>query len=69
MIKNKTTIEYISNNRVIQIICDTDTPIDIVKEALAKFLQYVGNIEDNAKNQLAKIEEEKILTDDSPLEG
>jgi len=39
-------------------LCEPDTPIDVVKEALLFFLRHVGNIEDQIKQQTVAESEE-----------
>lgn len=67
MIKNKTTIEHIAGNRVFQFICDAESSIDLVKDALVKFLQYAGQIEDQVKEKAAKDAAEKEKPDIEPI--
>jgi hypothetical protein len=67
MIKNLSQIELLVENKVCRFICDHDTSLVIVKEALFQFQKYIGQIEDAAKAEQLKQqpkEEEKI----SPIE-
>jgi len=57
MIRNKTTLEHLSGNRVFHFICDGDSPTEFAREALEKFLQYISIIEQQAQNEKLKSEE------------
>ncbi len=58
MIKNLSQIEVNIENRICRFIVDHDTPISHVKEALFQIGKIIGQIEENAKAQIA--EQEKI---------
>lgn len=51
MIKNLSQIELLIENKICRFICDHDTSLVIVKEALFQFQKYIGQIEDAAKSQ------------------
>lgn len=51
MLKHLAKLEFVIENKVYQFLCDQDAPIPHVKEALFKFLQFAGQIEDAAKMQ------------------
>lgn len=51
MLKNLSQLEHIVENKICRFICDNDTPIHFVKEALFQFQKYIGQIEDQAKQQ------------------
>ena len=54
-----TKLEFKVANKVYQLICDPDSPLEHVKEALFQFTKYVGAIEDAIKAQQAKDAAEK----------
>lgn len=58
MLKNITQLEHKIGDRVFHFLCDPLSPLSEVKDALLKFVQYVGQIEDQAKAQ--KEAEEKL---------
>lgn len=62
MFKNITKLEITVNDKNYQLLCDQDSPLDHVKEALFQFLKFIGQIEDNIKNAQAqaKTDENKI---------
>ena len=64
MLKTISRLEYIAGEKVIHLMCDCDTPIVSVKEAIFQFLKYLGNIEDQVAAQKEEAEkksaEEKI---------
>lgn len=49
MLKNITKLEIAIENRVYQLLCDNDSPIPHIKEAICQFLKYAGNVEDYQK--------------------
>ena len=51
MLKNLASLTHTVENKVCQFICENDTPIAIIKEALFQFQKYIGVIEDAAKAQ------------------
>ncbi len=51
MLKNLSQLEHIAENKICRFICDNDTPIHLVKEALFQFQKYIGQLEDQAKAQ------------------
>ena len=56
MLKNLSQLELIIEDKICRFMCDFDTPLTHVKEALFQFQKYIGQIEDAAK---AKHVEEK----------
>lgn len=61
MLKNITKLECSIQGKSFQFLCDNDSPLEYVKEALFQYLKYVGQIEDQVKTQqdLQKKEQEK----------
>ena len=57
MLKNISRLENKINEKTYQFLCDMDSPLPEVKEALFQFVKYVGQIEDQIK---AKQEQEKL---------
>lgn len=55
MLKNLCQLEHTVENKACRFICDHDTPIHYIKEALFQFGRYIGQLEDTAK---AKMEEQ-----------
>lgn len=46
MIKNKTQIEAEVDGKKYHLLCDHDSPIAHVKEALFQFIKYMGHLEE-----------------------
>ena len=67
MLKNITQLEYIAGGKLYHFTCDMDSPLSIVKDALTKFIQYVGQIEDQLAAQ-AKEAEEKAKAEQPQVE-
>lgn len=64
MLKNLSQLKCIVNEKEVNLLCDQDTPIEFVKEALFQFSKYIGQIEDAVKVQqesqkIEEIQEEK----------
>ncbi len=49
MLKNVSKLEIQLEGRSYQLFCDSDSPLNHVKEALFQFLKYVGQVEDAVK--------------------
>ena len=62
MLKNITRLESIIADKVYHFSCDMDAPLTHVKEAILKFLYYVGQIEEQVAAQ-AKAAEEREVAD------
>lgn len=60
MLKTLSQLECKIAEKVIHLVCDHDTPLEHVKEALFQFLKYVGQIEDAVKASQSSSEESKI---------
>ncbi len=66
MLKNIVKLEFQVAEKIYQFICDNDSPLEHVKEALFQCQKLVGQMEDNAKAQIeAKKEEEEISKENS----
>jgi hypothetical protein len=70
MLKNIVRIEFQIVDRVYHFLCDNDSPIEHIKEAIFQMQKYIGQVEDNVKAQLAaqKEAEEKKPEDDQKVE-
>lgn len=51
MIKSVARLEHKIGDRIYHMICDNDSPIAEVKEALFKFMGHVSQVEDAAEKQ------------------
>jgi hypothetical protein len=49
MLKELFQIEQIVANKVCHFVCEKDTDINIIKEALFQFQKFIGTVEDVAK--------------------
>lgn len=49
MLKNIVQLEHIVEGRVYHLLCDNNSPLNEVKDALVKFIGYVTQVEDAAK--------------------
>lgn len=69
MLKNVSKLEHKIGDKVYHLLCDTDSPLVDVKEALFEFVKFIGKIEDDAKAQQKLLENEKnkedVLNDES----
>lgn len=59
MLKNIAKLEVQMGEKTYQLLCDNDSPLEHLKEALFQFQKYVGQCEDNAKAQIASQEAAK----------
>lgn len=66
MLKNISRLEHKIGDRVFQLLADSDSPINEVKEALFQFQKYIGRIEDQVKEQQEKasLEQEKKASEE-----
>lgn len=67
MIKNISKLECIVNEKPYQLLCDMDSPLECVKEALFQFQKYIGQIEDQVKAQQEQ-EQKKSEDENVPQE-
>ncbi len=66
MLKNITRLEHEIGEKSYHFLCDMDSPLNEVREALCQFLKYIGNLEDELRvkfeaEKVSKIEELKPL--------
>jgi hypothetical protein len=67
MIKNISRLEHVINEKLYHFTCDMDSPIENVKDALFQFMKYVGQIEDNIKQQQAKQAADQAVAEPLPV--
>lgn len=66
MLKNICKLEVKVNDKFYQLLCDNDSPIEHLKEAVNQFMKFVFHIEDQVKAQQeaqaqsSVVEEQKI---------
>ena len=60
MLQNKVHLEQKISERQITLICDTDCPLDILKEGLFQYQKYIGQLQDNVRAQQEKAKAEAI---------
>jgi hypothetical protein len=64
MLKNIAKLEYTIGTRSYQLLCDSDSPTNELKEALCQFMKFVGYVEDQAAaKQQASQQEENTTTE------
>jgi hypothetical protein len=51
MLKNLSQLEHKIGSNVYSFLCDPNSPLNEVKDALLKFLTFVGQVEDQVKAQ------------------
>lgn len=61
MLKNISRLECKIGEKIFHLMCDMDSPLEAVKEALFQFSKYVGSVEDNAKAQKEAKEKESVV--------
>lgn len=59
MLKNISKLELKINDKLYQLLCENDSPLNDVKEALFQYQKYVGQLEDNLKSSQEKEEKDK----------
>lgn len=73
MLKNISQLEHIVSGKLYHFTCDADSPIPMVKEALMKMLQYIGQLEDQIaagqKAEKEKAESESKAIIEEPQAG
>lgn len=52
MLKNISKLELKVGEKTYQFICDNDSPLSDIKEAIFQFQKYIGVVEDNIKQQM-----------------
>lgn len=51
MLKNIVKLECKIGEKIYQLFCDNDSPLEHLKEAFFQFQKFIGQIEDNVKAQ------------------
>ena len=62
MIKNISKIEVVVGEKTYQLLCELDSPIEHVKEAIFQMGKFVGQIEDNIRKSQAALNPQSIDT-------
>ncbi len=57
MLKNITRLEHIASDKVFHFLCDMDSPVELVKNALRSFMEYVDQYE---KAALEKMKDQEL---------
>lgn len=65
MLKNISKLECKVGEKIYQFLCDSDSPIEHVKESLFQFQKYIGYVEDQQKALQEKLEQEKAKVSES----
>ncbi len=65
MLKNIVRLEFQIVDKIYHFMCDNDSPIEHIKEALFQCQKYVGAVEDNIK---AQMEAQKSSESEAPKE-
>jgi len=68
MLKNVSQLTEQVGEKTYMLICDSDSPIPDVREALRIFESQVNKIEDQVKAQIAQLESERLKTEDAKEE-
>ena len=77
MLKNLSKLEVKVGDKVYQLLCEMDSPLEHVKEALFQFSKFVGHVEDQVKSAQAElapevppapVEEQPLHQDPQPAE-
>jgi hypothetical protein len=69
MLKNISKLEFVIEGKVFQFLCDMDSALPMVKEALFQFGKYIGQIEDHVKAQQAVDQQNVPKPDIVPVEN
>lgn len=65
MLKNIVRLEHKVADRYYQLLCENDSPLEHIKEALFQFQKFVGQIEDQVKVQQESIKNEEVKSEES----
>jgi len=68
MIRNLAQLEVMVGDKIYRLLCDQDSPIAAVKEALFQLSSYVAKIEEKVAEDAKKAEEEKAKVEQAPQE-
>jgi hypothetical protein len=64
MLKNISRLETKINEKTYQFLCDMDSALPEVKEALFQFVKYVGQIEDQIRAKQEQDKLDAVVTED-----
>lgn len=69
MLKNLVRLEFEIAEKVYHFVCEPDSPIEHIKEALFQCQKYVGQLEDNIRAKMAaQASQEPPTTDEAKEE-
>lgn len=68
MLKNISQLEHAVGDKVYHFMCDSNSPLNEVKDALFQFLKYVGQVEDAVKAQQAQAVAEAPVVEEPKVE-
>ena len=63
MLKNISRLEHKIGDKVYHLLCDSDSPLNEIKESLFQFLKFIGQVEDTVKAQQPPIAEVPKVTE------
>ena len=72
MLKNLCELSHQVENKVCRFVCDNDTPVHFIKEALFQFQKYIGAVENAAKAQQEAnkpVDSEPVVEDNKEVQG
>lgn len=62
MLKNLCRLEHVVEGKIYHLVCDQDSPVSHVKEALRNFMDYLDQVEAAAMQQASS------MNSDNPVE-
>ena len=69
MLKNLSVLEHSIEGKAYQFLCDPNSPLNHVKDALVKFLGYVQQVEDQVRTAQDKAAQEQKPVEDHVVEA
>jgi len=68
MLKNISKLECKVNERTFQFLCDSDSPLSEVKEALFQFMKFSGDVEDRVRSEQEALKiKEDMVSQEAPI--
>lgn len=68
MLKNLCELSHQVENKMCRFICDNDTPLHCIKEALFQFQKYIGIVEEQVLAQKKAQDEKNNPVEESKVE-
>jgi len=68
MLKNLVKLEFVVAEKLYHFLCDNDSPLEHIKEALFQCQHYIAKVEENVKAQAVAAQEQLKTAEEAPVQ-